>query len=598
MVGETVARALNHLLSLMSEVDAEYVGSRMDREQVHFEVVVRKKAGSSWTLELATESRTRALEEAEDALATKRVVSVRVTKETLDPDTREFKTITILAKGEPDKVKQHKVQEEFEPLCVSPQDLYTGHARDRIGRLLESWLTRHKVTPFELLHRPDLIEKLEAAGMDLQHAIQKIAIPEAQSRGTSVHEIIRAFQRLVQASIERVLKDARRGAFPDVTPQTFAAAAEKAVTEVESQYILGVGVARAIAGGASWSQKVDLLLDLADAAPRSTPARGLALQVIELPLAEVLCVPSGMGELLGPDLDLGGSLAAMTRLAAAETAEALAGIEPAVAKVMPPLHNAAARLANWLDGPHFEHARTAIARRVLKELTGPRRLRPTDAAGEIAVLRALAMVLTASAGRLMSLEEVQEVFITRSAMLVRSDFVESYLDKSASPLVEVEQLLWLSENITGAANKRHAGRWIAATVGSLRFETSMRESPEAAGSKLATLANLQRSVRRVGFVPEDVDPIVAKLGDIGGLVEADARLTATLSRSNVAAFQKLSALLRLANGEAAPIGPAADRAKAEAMKLLRVPETRAELAKTPEAVDHVRAILQTLGMAA
>ena len=41
-------------------------------------------------------------------------------------------------------------------------------------------------------------------------------------------------------------------------------------------------------------------------------------------------------------------------------------------------------------------------------------------------------------------------------------------------------------------------------------------------------------------------------------------------------------LLRFAAGEAAPLGPAADRAKSEALKLMRIPETRAELAKTPE----------------
>ena len=570
----------------------------MDREQVHFEVFMRKKPSSSWTLELATESRARALEEAEEALTEQRAVSVRVNKETLDQESREFKTVIIFAKGEPDRSKQRKVREEFEPLCVSPQDLYTGHARDRIGRLLEGWLTRNRVTPFELLHRPDLIERLEAAGMDLQHAIQKIAVPEAQARGTSVHEIIRSFQRLVQASIDRVLKDARRGAFPDVTPQNFAVATEKVIGEAEPQYILGVGVARAIADGERWSEKVDLLLDLADSAPQSAAARTLALAVIEQPLAEVLSGRSGMSELLGPELDLGGSLAAMTRLAAAETVEALAGIEPSVAKVMPPLHNSAARLANWLDGPHFAHVRTAIVRRVLRELNGPRRLRPTDAAGEIAVLRALAMVLTASAGRLMSLEEVQEVFIARSGMLVRSDFVESYLDKSSTPLLEVERLLWLAENVTGPANKRAASRWISATIGSLRFETSVREAPEAPSAKLAALASLQRSVQRAGFVPEEVAPILAKLGDVGGQVEADSKLTLSVSRSGATVLQKLNVLLRLATGEAAPSGPAADRAKAEAMKLLRAPETRAELAKSPEAVDRVRTMLQTLGLAA
>ncbi|MBV9511075.1 MAG: hypothetical protein JO303_12430, partial [Caulobacteraceae bacterium] len=193
----------------------------MDREQVHFEVYVRKKASASWALEFATESRSRALEEAEALLAEKRAVAVKVTKETLDPETREFKMVVLLTKGEADRDRGKKVQKDFEPLCVSPQDLYTGHARDRIGRLLEGWLSRNRVTPFELLHRADLIERLEAAGMDLQHAIQKIAIPEAQASGVSVHEVIRTFQRLAQAAMDRVLKDARRGAFPKVDAHNF-----------------------------------------------------------------------------------------------------------------------------------------------------------------------------------------------------------------------------------------------------------------------------------------------------------------------------------------------------------------------------------------
>jgi antitoxin component HigA of HigAB toxin-antitoxin module len=57
-------------------------------------------------------------------------------------------------------------------------------------------------------------------------------------------------------------------------------------------------------------------------------------------------------------------------------------------------------------------------------------------------------------------------------------------------------------------------------------------------------------------------------------------------------------LLRLAAGETAPRGPAADRAKTEAIRLMRAPEIRAEIAKTPDAVDRVRALMQTAGMAA
>ncbi|MEJ0067341.1 MAG: hypothetical protein WDM85_19660 [Caulobacteraceae bacterium] len=50
--------------------------------------------------------------------------------------------------------KKKKVVENREPLCVTPEDLYTVHARDRIGRLLDGWLARNHATAFELLHRP------------------------------------------------------------------------------------------------------------------------------------------------------------------------------------------------------------------------------------------------------------------------------------------------------------------------------------------------------------------------------------------------------------------------------------------------------------
>lgn len=567
--------------------------------QIHFEVLARRKTGSSWNLELATEDRVRALALAEEMLADGRAVAVKVTKETLNEETREFQTVSILNKGEADRpAKAKKQPTEHAPLCVSPQDLYTGHARERISRLLAPWLARNRATPFELLHSPDLIERLEASSMDLQHAIQKIAIPEAQESGASVHEIIRSFQRLVQASIDRVLKDARKGVLPQVTPATFAATVEKFSAAPDRHYLLGAAVAGCIGEATSWSDKVGVLLDLADAAPQSPKARALALQVIEQPLAEVLEASAAISDLLGPDLDLGGVMAAMTRLAAAEAVEALVAKEPAVAMVMPPLEGSAARLANWLDGPHFAAVRTAVARRVLKELIGPKRLRPSDADSEIEILRALAMALTTAADRLLSLQEVQNAFVERSKMLVRSDFIQAYVGVNRSPEGEIEALLWLAENVTGAANKREVGRWIGQSLGALRFETEVRSGPGTPAGKLAGLRHLQRAVERSGFAPEDAAPIAAKIGLLGGMVEADAHLTAAIARADAPAVNRLMLLLKLAAGEAAPFGPAADRAKLEAVKLLRANETRVELGKTPEVVGQVRNLLKTVGLAA
>lgn len=547
---------------------------------------------------MATENRAAAVASAQGMMTEGKVAAVKVTKETLDPETREFQSVSILNLGAVESGKKKKIVENQDPLCITPQDLYTIHARERIGRLLETWLERQGATPFELLHRADLVEKLESSGTDLQHAIQKVAIPEAQARDLSVHELIRTFTSLVERAIERLLKDTRKGGMPDVDKEGFAKAAERVSQDPDRAYLLGAGVAASIAPARSWSDKISRLLDLADAAPVTGPPRGLALQTLEQPLAEILGSRSGLDDVIGKDLDLGGRLAAMTRLAARNQVDALMRVEPSVAEVMPPLSPAADRLAKWLSTEDFESVRSAIARRVVRELTGPRRLRPSSAEGEIKIIRALAMALTAAAGSMLPLDDVQEAFTIRSRMLVTSDFVETYLGLDRSAREEIEALVWLVENVIGGANKRQAGRYLAAAVSALRFEKDFRNSAESASVKLQTLATMQKAVGRGGLAPEDYAPIQSKIGDVGAMVEADARLVITLARAPAPPVQKLMLLLKLATGEAAPIGPAADRARAEALKLVRKDETRAALAQSPQRMGQVREMIQAISSAA
>lgn len=571
----------------------------MDGYSVHFEVFVRKTPGASWSLEMATENRTNAIQVAEELFNEGRVAAAKVTKETLDEDTREFQTVTILKLGAAESARKAKPQADAQPLCVTPEDLYTIHARERIGRLLEGWLDRNNATPFELLHRPDLVEKLEASGTDLQHAVQKLAIPEAHARGMSVHELMRTFHSLIQRSIDRLMRDAKRGALPDVDKEGFAAAAERVAKEPERAYLLGAGVAASIAPAASWSDKVLRLLDLADAAPQGQGPRVLAMAVLEQPLAEILESKPGLGDLLGKGMDLGAGLAALTRLTAYDAVESLIRIEPSVAKVMPELSPTARRLAGWLASEDFADVRTALGKRILRELNGPRRLKPGDAEAEIDVLRALAMSLTAASGKLLPLEDVQQAFSMRSRMLITGDFVEAYLGQGKTSREEVEALVWLTENVIGAANKRQAGRWLKAVVSSLRFEKEMlKVADDSASTRLAQLAALQRSVGRCGLAPEDAEPVQTKLGDLGGLIEGEGKVAAGLAKANASALQRLTLLLKLACGEAAPLGPAANRAKAEALKLVRHDDTRAELARAPEQVDAMRELIQQAGLAA
>ena len=555
--------------------------------QVHYELYIRKTPSAGWTLDLATEDRARALAVAEEALADKRAASVRVTKESLDEETREFRSVTILNKGAPEAAKAKAPKEDNEPLCVSPQDLYSRHARDRIAQLLEAWLVRQKITAFELMHRADMAELLDASGVEIQHAIQKVAIPEAQARAEKTHDIIRHFQALVERTIGRLSKDERRGALPDFAKEPFAKACERLSGDPDRAYLLGAGVARALSPAKDWTDKLGRLLDLADAAPQG-PTRAMALSVLEQPLTEMLGSKSALNDLLGAELDLGPALTAMTRLGGAEAVDALLVFDPNLAAALPALTGPAARLANWLDGPNFPAVRAAISKRVLKELHGPRRLRPGDPEAEIKSLRILAMALTATAGRVLNLDDIQAAFAERSKSLTANDFVDSLTRDCATARLEAEALLRLAENVTGGVAKRQAARWLASTFGTLKFEKEFRNAAEPPTARLAGLATLQRGVLRANLPAEDCQPLVALLGEIGNVTEADSKLSMAIARANAPLLKRIELLARMAVGETAPLGPAADRAKAEVLKLARGPEAKPLLESAPETLALLR----------
>ena len=96
---------------------------------VHYELYIRKTVPSPWTLIQAIEDRQQAVETAEQMLRDKEAVAVRVTKETMDPETKEFQSVAILTRGEPELPRKMVVENTDRPNCTIPADLYTPRAR-------------------------------------------------------------------------------------------------------------------------------------------------------------------------------------------------------------------------------------------------------------------------------------------------------------------------------------------------------------------------------------------------------------------------------------------------------------------------------------
>ena len=550
---------------------------------------------------MATEDRAQAVQTAEDMLSDNRAAAVRVTKETLDPDTMEFNSVTVLTRGAPELQRKRVVPEDQAgPRCSAPQDFYAPHAREMIGRVLEDWLGRNGVTAFELLHRPDLAERLEASGVELQHAIKKVAVPESQDVGQPVHDLMRHYQKLSDQALERIVAAGRRNLFPNLEDCSIADIAHRMAGQPDRAFIMGGVVCGALTGLRGGRPRLDRLMDLAERAPLDGAPHAMVMVPIEQLLCEMLGARTSLADVLGPSLDQGASLAAVVRMVAPREINALIAQDPRLALQVPAVDGPAARLGARLEAGEFPLLSAALARMVLRELMSPRRLRPNDAAGEIDILRTLAMTLTVTAGRLLTLDEVQTAFNERSKAIVTADFVAAYVKPCTTVLCEAEALTRLCENVTGIGNKRSAARWLSACVGSLRFESEMRaqSGTQTAAQKLGVLAGLQRAVRACGLTERDDEEINAAIGTVGGAVEAEARIVMMLARSPAPLLQRLSVLLRLAAGETAPLGPAADRAKAEAVKLFRAPESRAALSAAPETLVPLKGLMQAAGLAA
>jgi len=566
---------------------------------VHYEVYIRKAAPSSWTLLMATENRKTAVETAEDTLRDRHAVAVKVTKEVLDPETMAFSSLPVMTRGMPEPPRKAAPEPSMAtPTCSTPQDLYTPQSRDLLGQVLEDWLARNGATAFELLHRPDLVEKLEASGVEVQHAIQKIAIPEAQKTGQLSHDVVRHYQKLVEAAMERVIDAGRKSLFANLTDNSLADIAHRLAGSADRAFIIGGVICSAMVGVRGGRARLDALMDLADRAPASGPPHALVMVALEQMLCELLASRRTLAEILGPSLDLGGGLAAVVRMVAPREIDALIRMDSRMALLTPVVEGPAARLGERMAAGEFPILAASLARMVVRELMGPKRLRPGDPRGEIDILRTLAMALTATTGRLLTQEEVQNAFIERSRSLITADFVGALVAPCETVLCEAETLTRLCENVTGGANKRSAARWLAACVTSLRFETDLRASSDRPTQKLAVLATLQRSVRASTLGEADEQVIATAIGAVGGVVEAEARLTIQLARAPASIHQKLAALLRMAAGESAPLGPAAERARAEATRLFRAPDTRAALVAAPERLGELRSLMQAVGLAA
>jgi hypothetical protein len=448
----------------------------MDRAQVHFEMFVRRHARAPWVLALATEDRHEAFEAAEGVLAEAAGAAVRLCKETRDPETGDFRPLVLLERGARPEPRRWRPRRPAQVVrmpvvtasCVQPEDLYGAPARASIGRFLAGWLERNRVTAFELLHRADLAERLEACEAELAVAIYNAATEQAAAGAAPLEQYRQALAGLVRRTIERVVEDKAAGA-----------------------YRFGALVAGRLARRDHWRDKVEMLLDLVDAAQREDGPGVAAVRLLQQPLIDILGVQGELDEILGAGLAPGDQALILLQIAAApQVAET-----PTLARALPPLRGLSARLALTLHRRAiFVRSRAAMARRALGILAGPAPLWAEGPAREAEGLK-LFKALLATAERLIDRDEAAAALTGRWRRLAEPGRLEARLDLCPGALEEADVLIDLIEAAVGRGAIDGFGRRLLVLLDDAAFERELRFCPDPPAVNLRRLASLATRIR-------------------------------------------------------------------------------------------------------
>ncbi len=560
-------------------------------QSIHYEIFSRVGAKGGWKMLDVRTDRESALQYAQSLMAEEKATGVKVVKETYNEDTGDFLTLKIFEDGH-NQVKTAPAQEDVPHAlpCFKPDDLYSYHARATMTRLIGEYLSRNRITITELIHRADMLEKLEATGTLLQHAIQKVAVAQAASTTTPVQQIVKSLNELTTKAFHRVYRDERGKVFAVVAAGGFGPLAIKLADQSDGLYLLNGAIARFLRDAKGWDEKVFRLLAMTKEAPADGPGRQLLLSAIDSLIAEVLAGSAALHDLIGGNETLGAALMSLVQL--------FLGKEPANGEGRVGLLALTQRFA----ADDLPEARTAIANRIMAEFKSAKRLCPASLDDELKMLRTIANRVVLGIGKYLSHEDLIGAFTLRSKRLVTHETLGEYLGGAAAPDEKLERLLFVEENIIGVENKRQLATFVIPILTAASFETHFATGKAPVLARLQRLAQLQARVRRSGFQENQRGEMSDLLDKLASELEARARIFDAVEAKSGGPVEKATTILKLCTGGVLTEGRLSMRAREIVVSYLGRPGFLtgyiAQSAGAARDADAVMAeLIQTLGKA-
>mgnify|MGYP003635864886 CR=1 FL=1 len=526
----------------------------------HYEVFVKKNRKAAWTLHEAQNDRETAIRLAHKIFAQNKIGSVRVTKEVYDEEARTFRSVPICELGDEKFAESEDKNGAATLPCLTPDDLSKPHARDTIRRVLTAWFERLQALPMELLHRPDLVEQLEASGTDLQHAVQKVAIASAKDGDANVHGYVKQLNELIQQALTRIYQDARAQRLPEYPDsKPFKDIVSEIHAGDQRAYLLRSAMAARLKSAKRYSNKLDALMDMGETLGEDSPERDFALTEIDNYAAEVISFDAGMAALLGSCRDLGETLQRLACLFDGDQGADAINYAPSVCK----------RLTARIGKGEMDACRAVVAQSLLTELQRPKRLRPSSLSGELQLARELAQKLVMSPDSLLPTDALIKAFAARSARLLHPETIEELLKGAADPNEELERLLALEENLVGETNKQKLAGYAHGMLGAQNTLSWYLRGPNKPLERLASLTVHQRRVLKGQYPSREKAELASAIDELGMKIIDESKILNAVEAGDRPALDKATGLLRLATAGALPAGQCSSDAQARAIRHLK-----------------------------
>ncbi len=530
----------------------------MSSGQIHYEISVKPPKGK-WQFYGAMESRDKALKQAKELVGGG--TSVQVTKETLGDD-GNYLSVRIFQEGESDTRSAGAGKtESVESLpCFKPLDLYSYDARKTIVRLLQDSLNRWKITSLELLHSPANLERLESTGTVLQAAVQKMAISQSQAGEGTVGERVKTLHKLVSDAMIMVYVDRDKKRLPSLKNKNLGDLAKQLTADPRREYLLNAAITAHLEDCEDWDDKLVRMLELIDDVPHDDPAlQKFCLVCIDGYASEILSASSAIKDVVGEQEDLGSAMQRLVELAS--------GLLNPAEMASPGI----ASLNTHFGAGALPEARTALLRRVLKELEGTKRLSQDTLAAEVKFLRRLASKVVLACGNLIPNDEVLAAFRSRSERLISPDTLDAYLNEAENPADKAERLLYIGDNIVGDANKRKLSAILQAMLDAPAFNQYFASPDVAVSNRLRLLCDLQNKVLQSELNTTRKQAISQHLDAACFAIIETNRLFDRVSNGQDNPLSKCLALLKLASSNILTRGKSRDHAQRIALSFIRQP---------------------------